>query len=527
MLSSKTNLLKYTSVFSTIIALVFLGSCRTDFETQVSSGDLEFSKDTVYLDTVFTNIGSSTYNLKVYNKSKKDIHIPSIRLRGGENSKYRLNVDGIPGKDFADVTLLAKDSLFIFIETTLDIQTLSSEDSFLYTDQILFDGSSRQQEVELVTLVKDAIFLYPERYADGTKETLNLGVDEEGESVKIEGFFLTDEQLHLTANLPYVIYGYAAVPPNKILNIDPGARVYFHRDSGIIVANQASLQANGEASSDPITKENEIIFQGDRLEPGFKDIPGQWSALWFTNGSTNNYLNHTTIKNATVGLLVEGNDGGETLSLDNVQIYNSSNVGILGRTAHINGRNLVVANSGQSAFAGTLGGRYEFTHSTFANYWRRGYRSMPTVLLSNQMPISNTEVLVANLEKADFKNSIIYGSNPQELVLENNPLASFHFTIDHSLIRIEDPYNRLVDLPEYDFDNTELYKNNILNQDPKFHDSENFHFEIDKQESAAREIGSGAYMVETPIDLNGVIRPSQKPDAGAYQATELEIDENQ
>ena len=59
------------------IILFFIGvvlsicSCRSDFETVASTGDLEFSKDTIYLDTVFTNIGSSTYRLKVYNKSKK------------------------------------------------------------------------------------------------------------------------------------------------------------------------------------------------------------------------------------------------------------------------------------------------------------------------------------------------------------------------------------------------------------------------------------------------------------------------
>src|SRR5699024_6965496 len=109
-----------------ILLLLSITSCRTDFETEISSGFLEFSKDTVYLDTVFTNIGSSTYTLKVYNRSRKDIHIPTIKLARGENSNYRLNVDGVPGKYFEEVTLLAKDSLFVFIETTLDIQNLST-----------------------------------------------------------------------------------------------------------------------------------------------------------------------------------------------------------------------------------------------------------------------------------------------------------------------------------------------------------------------------------------------------------------
>jgi len=525
MLRIKNKLFKYLPVGLTILALVLFNSCRTDFETQVSSGNLEFSKDTVYLDTIFTNIGSSTYTLKVYNRSKKDLHIPSIRLGNGENSNYRLNVDGAPGKSFTDVTLLAKDSLFVFIETTLDIENLSQEDAYLYTDQILFDGSDRQQQVELVTLVKDAVFLYPERFSDGTTESLNLGVDEDGEPVEIEGFFLKDQHLHLTAQLPYVIYGYAAVPAGRTLEIDPGARLHFHRNSGIIVANQASVHANGEPSSDATTLEREIIFQGDRLEPDFASIPGQWGALWFTNGSTNNILKHTTVKNATVGLLVEGNDGGETLRLENVKIVDNSNVGILARTGHITGVNVLVANSGQSAFAGTLGGRYEFTHSTFVNYWRRGHRNLPTVLLSNQMAISNTEVMLADLEKAEFKNSIIYGSNQQELVLENNSQAEFNFTMDHSLIRLEDPYNRLVDIPEYNFEDTNLYINTVLNTDPKFHNTENLNFHIDILDSAAKGIGNGAYVQEVPKDLDGVSRPSQNPDAGVYQATEVVIED--
>ena len=89
----------------TICFLVFWSSCRNDLEFSPSTGNLEFSKDTVYLDTVFTNIGSSTYNLKVYNKSNKDIVIPSIGLANGEASSYRLNVDGLPGKAFENIEM--------------------------------------------------------------------------------------------------------------------------------------------------------------------------------------------------------------------------------------------------------------------------------------------------------------------------------------------------------------------------------------------------------------------------------------
>ena len=59
-----------------IIMVAYISSCRKDFNTVPSFGNLEFSKDTVFLDTVFTNIGSSTYNLKVYNRGNNAITIP-------------------------------------------------------------------------------------------------------------------------------------------------------------------------------------------------------------------------------------------------------------------------------------------------------------------------------------------------------------------------------------------------------------------------------------------------------------------
>ncbi|MGK0323084.1 MAG: hypothetical protein ACJAR4_001116, partial [Psychroserpens sp.] len=153
---------------------MFWSSCRKDFDFAPSSGNLEFSKDTIYLDTIFTNIGSSTYNLKVYNRSNDDISIPTVRLSQGESSNYRLNVDGLPGKEFQNVELLANDSLFIFVETTADIQTLALNSlEFLYTDAIEFDTGTNSQKVELVTLIKDAVFIYPDRdNTTGIVETL-------------------------------------------------------------------------------------------------------------------------------------------------------------------------------------------------------------------------------------------------------------------------------------------------------------------------------------------------------------------
>lgn len=91
--------MRYFISFIICIALISVSSCRKDFSTIESFGALEFSKDTVFLDTVFTNIGSATYNLKVYNRSNNAITIPYITLEKGNSSNYRLNVDGIAGKN--------------------------------------------------------------------------------------------------------------------------------------------------------------------------------------------------------------------------------------------------------------------------------------------------------------------------------------------------------------------------------------------------------------------------------------------
>ena len=161
---SYRNIIKISFLFFGIISW---NACDNDIDFELNENSLRFSKDTVYLDTVFTNIGSSTYNLKVYNNSSKNILIPEIKLSNGENSFYRLNVDGIydqdgnQGKRFENIELLANDSLYIFIETTIDINDISTqENSFLYEDKIEFLNVNNTQEVNLISLVKDAVFIY-------------------------------------------------------------------------------------------------------------------------------------------------------------------------------------------------------------------------------------------------------------------------------------------------------------------------------------------------------------------------------
>ncbi len=521
----KKHLKTVLPLFTISLILVF-SSCREDFEFELSTGGLEFSNDTIYLDTVFTDIGSSTYRFKVYNRSDKDIFIPNVALADGEASKYRLNVDGVPGKSFENVEIFAKDSLFIFVEVTADIDQLTQNNNqFLYTDQILFDSDGESQKVELVTLVQDAHFLFPERFEDGTTETLSLGLNAEGDEVLIDGFFLDDDELIFTNEKPYVIYGFAGVPTGKTLEVQAGARVHFHESSGIIVANGASIHVNGEFSSDPDLLENEVIFEGDRLEPEFSEVPGQWFTIWLTAGSTDNQFNYATIKNSTVGILMDSNDGTEnpTLTIKNTQIYNSSNVGLLARTAFIDAENFVVNNAGQAAVNLSLGGRYNFRHSTIVNYWRNSFRNFPALLIENQLETPDN-LFVADLIEANFSNCIIYGNERVEVLFNRNEEAAFNFKFENSLIRI-DPFNdALLEQPEFDFSNTSLYENIVLNQSPEFLDEDSNRLIIGN-ESAANGIGNPQTAQLVELDILGVNRSqTQNPDAGAYESVEFEED---
>ena len=170
-------MLKNVFYILSVVSFLFF-SCNDDaFETTNSSGDLKFSRDTVFLDTVFTNISSSTRTLKIYNKSSQNITIPTIKLGRGEQSFYRLNVDGIAGKSFENIDILSKDSIFVFIEATIDFSRVTNP---IYTDSIVFDSGNNSQDVKLVTLVQDAHFLFPKKDADGIKEKIVLGINADG-----------------------------------------------------------------------------------------------------------------------------------------------------------------------------------------------------------------------------------------------------------------------------------------------------------------------------------------------------------
>jgi hypothetical protein len=503
-----------------LIGLAFsISSCRQDFVFQASNkGDLNFSKDTVYLDTVFNNIGSSTYSLKVYNKTNNDIKIPTIELGKGANSKYRMTVDGMTGDNnriFHNVELLAKDSLYIFIEITNNVTPVSPT-QFLYTDQIRFGTETDYQKVELVTLIQDAYFIYPSK-ENNVYQTIPIGFDTDGSVLQTRGRNLAHnhpdngDEYTFKTDKPYVVYGYASVPDGETLNIPGGARVHFHADSGLVIQSGGTLNVTG-SKSNTINLENEVIFEGDRLEPEFSDVPGQWGTIYLREGSKNHTVKNLTIKNAVIGLLVENNFG-NPMTIENMQIYDCSNVGLLGRAATIEGKNIAINTAGIATLACTLGGSYEFKHCTFNNNW--GSSKQVAVLVNNYYSDNNNTQYPFVLHQANFYNCIIFGSNQVELILNKSkidPATNWNAPVfSKCQIKFNNTNNQFTNNADYQFINDAT--NIIKNGKPDFYNIYKNKLVIGANSDAK---GKGTD-VSVPYDILGNPRNSTF-DLGAYNS---------
>ncbi len=477
-----------------LLLLLFIASCRKEDEiTNDTSVRLSFSEDTILFDTIFASIGSTTEYLLVFNNESKSVKISSIRLAKGNASYYRLNVDGTPGRIFSDVEIGPKDSLWIFIEVTLDPN--NSITPFLVTDSIVFETNGNIQDVDLLAFGQNAHFYIPTHSFFGLPYSI-IGGDNVPCGTVIEWDSI----------LPHVVYGFAVVDSCITLKIREGTKIYFYQGSGLWVYINGTLQVLG-------TLDHPVLFRGTRLEPGYSEVPGQWDRIWIFEGdnTANNEINYAIIENGFIGIQPENfflqyGSNPRKLILKNTIIRNMSGFGLLARDYTIDGFNVVIGNSGSYSAAFTIGGSYNFNHCTFANYWSGSQRSTPAVYFNNYYA-DNTGNNINELKKADFKNCIIYGITDNELQFDflqgSNPVYNF----SSCLLKVDN--NTPVSDPGH-------FTDIIVNQNPKFTDTHSNNFELES-ESAAIDKGNPLLIVpETMKDLNGKDRTSS-PDLGALE----------
>nr|NQU93725.1 hypothetical protein [Bacteroidota bacterium] len=467
----------------TILVVLIISSCKKDDTIDTSpSITLGFSSDTIIFDTVFSTIGSITQHITIHNPSNNKIKISSISLANGSLSRYSINVDGVSGLQFSDVEIPGNDSIYIFARVTIDPNDESLP--YIVTDSIVFQTNGNLQDVDLVAWGQTARFIL----WDTDRPNLPRYKIVAGEGVDTTW----------TSDLPIVVYGYAIVDSTGSLTIEAGTKIHFHSGSGLWIYKGGSLKVNG-------TIEEPVIFQGDRLENYYSDLPGQWDRIWLNEGAINNEINYAVIRNGFIGIQAETLQEfmGNQLNLTNTIIENMSGAAILTRFYQIASTNCVFANCGQYALALTLGGAYDFRQTTIANYYNYGLRQTQSVVLNNYIE-DNDGTIYAYPMNANFANTIIYGNRDEELAIDANAGDEFIYTFDHCLLKTS-----------LDISDTSNYKSCFKNTNPLFVDYAVNNYHLDSL-SPAIDAGSIQIATTVPFDIDGVSR-IESPDLGAYE----------
>lgn len=387
------------------LGLAFGTGCHKEKFATDSSQILAFSNDTVLFDTLFSTVGSTTKALRVFNNHDETIVIERIALRQGNTSPYRINVDGDNGALHEDIEILPNDSMWIFVEVTIDPS--NDNTPFVVEDYIDFRTNGVNQSVLLNAWGQDAHF------HGGLGALTVLPCDE---------VWFDDK--------PHVIYGIVVVDEECSLAIQSGVDVYVHGKGGIWV-NKGELHIEGSLG-------NEVVFQGDRLEAEYQDIPGQWGiqvdfavetnvgpeivsvvrgGIWLFQ-TPNSTIDYAILKNGNMGIQVDttGNgyqSGDPSVEITNTKILNMAGNGLWAQGASLYCANVLVGNCGSSAAWLSIGGMYHIDNCTFANYGDFSTRTVPTFVLTNYYEDINDNLIVRPLIDCRFRNCIMYGNNAQ------------------------------------------------------------------------------------------------------------------
>ena len=456
-------MVKLISILFFIVAVsLSMVSCKKN--NLLSKKNLSFSVDTLVFDTVFTTIGSTTKQFKIYNNESKTVQIDEIELVGGESSPFRMNVDGLMGTKMTNIKLEGKDSLFVFVEVTLDINSQSLP--LIIEDSIRFRTNGKDQYVKLAVWGQDAYFHYKD---------LN------------EGTWPNDK--------PHVIYGYAAVDSAKTLNIQAGTQVHLHKNA-IFYVYKSTLNVQG-------TIDNEVVFQGDRLEQDYQDISGQYYGIYFQEARPST-IDYAIIKNGTSGVHLFSEDptnSGYTLTMTNTIIQNQARYGVfIYSGAKVKAENCIISKNGTHALLVLEGGDFNFNHCDLLGY---GASPNPAVGISNFFTNYQTATTnVGSINEGVLYNCVVSGSLATEMAIDTIQLAgvTLNFDFKNCLIKSET-------IQTDSFYQSIIWNNNPLFTDPSIYD---FSFLVNSP------LNGNGFATSVITDVFGNPR-NNPPDIGAIE----------
>ncbi|TVT40412.1 hypothetical protein FNT36_13105 [Hymenobacter setariae] len=495
--------------------------CKPREEELQMSGALEFSADTVKFDTVFTTLRTVTKRLWVYNRNPKGVNVDLISLEKPAASAYTLLINGDLKQTANNLFIRGQDSLLILVRAKLpDNGQNGSPKDYVLEEKLNFRTNGQDQQVLLRSFGQN-IYLH-----DGSQLTGNLT---------------------WTNDRPHVLYRGVVVPAGSTLRLKPGTRVYAHAGAALIVrgtllVNSPADYAPGTAATDTVkaTNANIVRFGGDRSgEALYATAPGQWTGIVLDASSHGNIIRYAQIQNAAVGVLVynptNASPRPDVLLQNSVIRYISGadvsfagskssleyGAGVLSVGGKVTMENTLLSDCYEYALLGTGGGEYSLNYCTIANYPAiTSVRNTASLTFSNTSADGKTKVLGLTLS---LKNSIVWGSNRDELSLENYDEYSAGVSIQNTMLATQ-LYAATTNAP----DKPGLAQPSLNNLIGTY----TYNYPRFKSVSAGRSsdyrlditspgVNRGAQKVQPllPRDLLNLPRPDAQPALGAYQTT--------
>jgi len=370
MLQMRYFILTLVGLFSLIMV-----SCIDDSFSSSPSDTLTFSRDTVNFDTVFTDLGTPTARLVVANRAKKGITISSIRFRNPD-TRFSLNVDGVSGRDFHDVDIRGRDSIYVFIECY--IPETQGASPGLVEDELEFVTNGVTQVVRV------------EAYGQNVTRLRNVRLEAD---------------TRLTADRPYVVFDSLTVAPGATLSVEPGTQLLFHDGASLVV--EGRLEAVGEPG-------RMIHMRGDRLDNvlpnvGYDIMAGQWRGVRIAAGSFDNRMEYVDMRSTVSGLTLDScvDLSRQKLTLLDSWLHNSQGNVLSSRYARVDAYGCCFSEAAGSVVSLT-GGVHNFLQCTIANNYLFSAIRGPLLWLGHVLPKHAADNDLP-LMQASFENSIIYG----------------------------------------------------------------------------------------------------------------------
>lgn len=418
-----------------VILISFFGlACRKAERVSTDpNAKLNISNNEILFDTIFTSVGSTTRRIKIVNKNNDAVKVSEIRLSGGNTSAFSININGEQTQHKNDLIINGQDSINLFVKVLINPN--STNLPFLVQDSILLNTNGNKQVIQLLAYGQNAVFI--------------------NESI-------VNTNTIWTKVLPYIINGSLTVKSGASLTIEPGTKIYFHKDANLNI--EGNLIVNGNFTEP-------VLFCSDRLERIYSDEPGQWKGI-FLKRTGYGLIKNAIIKNASVGITSDSLsiNNKPKLILSNSIIKNMQVAAYIGYHSELLAFNNVMYNCGNYLIYGVGGGNYNFKQNTFVGYNLNFPRKTASLSFSDYLSAN-----AYNKLQIDLTNNIIWGNLTNELDIQKKTSAMVQLSLWSNLIRCTNStYNS---------------NGNILNIDPLFISREMENFELSAN-SLARKKGA-------------------------------------